>query len=93
MFEMYPEFIESFNKNLRITFNLRDESQKGVTVSRFARTTRATRDRNIARRLSVVSPQSDEEYGQYGQPVISVPCLKAGIRHIFSLTRSGEQEN
>lgn len=64
MFEMYPEFIESFNKNLRITFNLRDESQKGVTVSRFARTTRATRDRNIARRLSVVSPQSDEEYGQ-----------------------------
>lgn len=26
--EMYPEFVESFNKNLNITFNLRDENQK-----------------------------------------------------------------
>ena len=64
VFEMYPEFIECFNKNLRITFNLRDEGQKGVTVSRFARTGRATRDRNATRRLSVVSPPSDEENGQ-----------------------------
>lgn len=29
--EMYPEFVESFNRNLNITFNLRDETQKGVT--------------------------------------------------------------
>lgn len=28
---MYPEFVESFNKNLNITYNLRDETQKGVS--------------------------------------------------------------
>ncbi|UXI20462.1 Proteasome subunit beta type-2 [Sarcoptes scabiei] len=28
--EMYPEFVESFNKNLNINFNLRDENQLGV---------------------------------------------------------------
>ena len=28
--EMYPEFMESFNKNLQITYNLRDEHQKGL---------------------------------------------------------------
>lgn len=28
--EMYPEFVESFNKNLSITFNLRDDNQKGL---------------------------------------------------------------
>ncbi|KAH9529763.1 Potassium voltage-gated channel sub H member 7 [Dermatophagoides farinae] len=28
--EMYPEFIESFNQNLNINFNLRDENQLGV---------------------------------------------------------------
>lgn len=27
---MYPEFIESFNSNLIITFNLRDENQQGL---------------------------------------------------------------
>ena len=31
VFEMYPEFIESFNSNLVITFNLRDESQTALT--------------------------------------------------------------
>lgn len=29
--EMYPEFVESFNRNLVITYNLRDENQKGLT--------------------------------------------------------------
>lgn len=28
--EMYPEFVESFNQNLNINFNLRDENQLGV---------------------------------------------------------------
>lgn len=28
--EMYPEFVEDFQKNLSITYNLRDETQKGV---------------------------------------------------------------
>lgn len=28
--EMYPEFMETFNQNLTITYNLRDETQKGV---------------------------------------------------------------
>lgn len=30
IFEMYPEFIDSFNTNLEITFNLRDETQQGL---------------------------------------------------------------
>ena len=37
VFEMYPEFIEPFNNNLKITFNLRDESQKGLPLLRFER--------------------------------------------------------
>ena len=28
--EMYPEFVETFNYNLNITFNLRDENQQGL---------------------------------------------------------------
>ena len=30
--EMYPEFVDDFNKNLNITYNLRDETQKGVPI-------------------------------------------------------------
>ncbi|CAG2161550.1 unnamed protein product [Oppiella nova] len=30
VFEMYPEFIASFNSNLVITYNLRDENQQGL---------------------------------------------------------------
>lgn len=28
--EMYPEFVEDFSKNINITYNLRDETQKGL---------------------------------------------------------------
>jgi len=63
VFEMYPEFIESFNSNLRITFNLRDETQMGVTVTRFTRSRRG-RERSVTRRLSLISPQTDEEEGK-----------------------------
>ncbi|CAG2100562.1 unnamed protein product [Medioppia subpectinata] len=31
VFEMYPEFIASFNSNLVISYNLRDENQQGLT--------------------------------------------------------------
>ena len=64
---MYPEFVDSFNGNLKITFNLRDKTQKGVTVTRYIRNRAAhsRTDRNAARRLSVVSPLTDDEDGQY----------------------------
>lgn len=68
VFEMYPEFVDSFNSNLKITFNLRDETQKGVTVTRYIRNRAAAHsrtDRSAARRLSVVSPLTDDEEGQY----------------------------
>lgn len=34
---MYPEFVESFNANLVITFELRDENQAGLPAMRFKR--------------------------------------------------------
>lgn len=37
VFEMYPEFVESFNNNLNITFELRDENQAGLPAMRFRR--------------------------------------------------------
>ena len=33
---MYPEFVDSFNQNLNITFNLRDENQQGLPAMRWA---------------------------------------------------------
>lgn len=30
--EMYPEFVEDFQKNINITYNLRDETQKGLPL-------------------------------------------------------------
>ncbi|RWS23514.1 potassium voltage-gated channel subfamily H member 7-like protein, partial [Leptotrombidium deliense] len=51
--EMYPEFVDSFNTNLKITFNLRDDSLKGLRWDH--RSSRANRD------LSCLSPASDEE--------------------------------
>lgn len=61
MFEMYPEFIESFNNKLKITYNLRDETQQGIIPVRFNRH-RSTR--RGAQRLSMIPPPSDEEEGQ-----------------------------
>jgi hypothetical protein len=37
--EMYPEFIASFNSNLNITFNLRDENQQGLPDIHLKRST------------------------------------------------------
>ncbi len=39
IFEMYPEFIASFNSNLNITFNLRDENQQGLSDIHLKRST------------------------------------------------------
>lgn len=39
VFEMYPEFIASFNNNLSITFNLRDENQQGLPDINLKRST------------------------------------------------------
>lgn len=36
VFEMYPEFVDNFNTNLNITFNLRDQKQKGLPAMRWA---------------------------------------------------------
>lgn len=77
VFEMYPEFIESFNNTLRITFNLRDETQKGVTVTRFARSRSARSDRHT-RRLSLISPPSEEEDGK-----LTISSLPNIFRHTF----------
>ncbi|RWS11147.1 potassium voltage-gated channel subfamily H member 7-like protein, partial [Dinothrombium tinctorium] len=53
--EMYPEFVESFNNNLKITFNLRDESLKGLRLNR------RRLKRGLAREMSRFSPATDEE--------------------------------
>ncbi|KAI1285958.1 Potassium voltage-gated channel subfamily H member 7 [Halotydeus destructor] len=62
VFEMYPEFVEPFNANLKITYNLRDESQKGVSVLKYSRGRpvfgRAKDRRN---QHSCLPPTSDEE--------------------------------
>lgn len=57
IFEMYPEFIEPFNTNLKITFNLRDESQKGLPFLRFGR--KRLKKREIL--SNVGYPLTDEE--------------------------------
>ena len=64
VFEMYPEFIEPFNNNLKITYNLRDETQKGVSVLRYQRG-RASRGKDPKRRTSCLPPASDEEEGKF----------------------------
>ena len=58
---MYPEFIESFNTNLKITYNLRDETQQGILPSRFAR---SRAGRAARQRQSMIRPPSDEEDGE-----------------------------
>lgn len=59
---MYPEFVESFNNNLKITYNLRDETQQGIIPVRLSR---SRSSRNRGQRLSMIPPPSDEEEGQY----------------------------
>ena len=65
---MYPEFVESFNANLNITYDLRDESQAGLPAMRFRRDAKGkritSRTRNLdpmAGAISEFSPQSEEE--------------------------------
>ncbi|XP_053202854.1 potassium voltage-gated channel unc-103-like isoform X3 [Panonychus citri] len=59
VFEMYPEFIENFNGNLKVTFNLRDESQKGVPARR-------KRSHKCLTSRSLASPPSEEEQEEIG---------------------------
>ena len=68
VYEMWPEFVESFNANLNITFDLRDESQAGLPAMRFRRDGKGkritSRLRNLdpmAGAISEFSPQSEEE--------------------------------
>lgn len=65
---MWPEFVESFNQNLNITFDLRDETQAGLPAMRFRRDAKGkrinSRSRNIdpmGGGISEFSPQSEEE--------------------------------
>lgn len=69
VFEMYPEFVESFNLNLNITFELRDENQAGLPAMRFRRDAKGKRVESrshhhldpLAGAVSEFSPQSEEE--------------------------------
>ncbi|XP_015783297.1 potassium voltage-gated channel subfamily H member 2 isoform X2 [Tetranychus urticae] len=59
--EMYPEFIENFNSNLKVTFNLRDESQKGVPARRIQK-----RAHKCLTSRSLASPPSEEDEEEIG---------------------------
>ncbi|XP_074594777.1 potassium voltage-gated channel seizure isoform X1 [Brevipalpus obovatus] len=51
--EMYPEFVEHFNTNFKLTYNLRDESQQGVATRRHRK--------DISKCINARSVASEEE--------------------------------
>lgn len=50
---MYPEFVEHFNTNFKLTYNLRDESQQGVATRRHRK--------DISKCINTRSVASEEE--------------------------------
>jgi hypothetical protein len=41
---MYPEFVDAFNRNLNLTFALRDEKQQGLPARRWAHLAKRRRE-------------------------------------------------
>lgn len=72
--EMYPEFIESFNRNLNITFNLRDENQIGVTTILDRKPTLTEKALNC---FDSIQNSNDLDEGKV--------CLKAKFSFLFFL--------
>jgi len=87
VFEMYPEFIEPFNNNLKITYNLRDETQKGVSVLRYQRG-RSSRGKDPKRRMSCLPPASDEEEGELVFRHLTLSCIIGLVSQYFYFTFS-----
>lgn len=82
--DMYPEFIPSFNRNLRITFNLRDESVDGLPDVRISRVNKGVtgpianaHSQHHQRRTIACSFASDDEEGKSSDEILSYLTIYA----------------
>lgn len=73
VFEMYPEFVDSFNQHLNITFNLRDEKQQGLPAMRWAHLAKKRRELFNKTDRNIVSQTDQTLEGRLTEAGLSAP--------------------